>query len=41
MDLLYQFLTGDESRQRTEYIVEAFEAMQGQIKKERRTVLKH
>ena len=38
MELLYQYLSGDEFRQRVEAIVEAFEAMQGQLNKERRAM---
>ncbi len=41
MELLYQYLAGDEFSQRVEAIVEAFEAMQGQIRKERRAMEKH
>jgi len=41
MELLYQYLAGDEFRQRVEAIVEAFEAMQGQIQRERRAMEKH
>lgn len=41
MELLYQYLAGDEFRQRVETIVEAFEAMQTQIQKERRAMEKH
>ncbi|MFM1891321.1 MAG: hypothetical protein RLZ44_398, partial [Pseudomonadota bacterium] len=41
MELLYQYLSGDEFRQRVETIVEAFEAMQAQIQKERRAMEKH
>lgn len=41
MELLYRYLAGDEFRQRVETIVEAFEAMQGQIQKERRAMEKH
>lgn len=40
MELLYQYLAGDEFRQRVETIVEAFEAMQVQIQKERRAMEK-
>jgi hypothetical protein len=40
MELLYQYLAGDEFRQRVEAIVEAFEAMQGQIQRERRAMAK-
>jgi hypothetical protein len=40
MELLYQYLAGDEFRQRVEAIVEAFEAMQGQIQRERRAMEK-
>lgn len=38
MELLYQYLAGDEFRQRVETIVEAFDALQGQIMKERRAM---
>ncbi|MEJ2575887.1 MAG: DUF2130 domain-containing protein [Gammaproteobacteria bacterium] len=41
MELLYQYLSGDEFRQRVETIVEAFEAMQAQIHKERRAMERH
>ncbi len=41
MELLYQYLAGDEFRQRVETIVEAFEAMQAQIQKERRAMERH
>jgi hypothetical protein len=41
MELLYQYLAGDEFRQRVETIVEAFEAMQMQLQKERRAMQKH
>jgi hypothetical protein len=41
MELLYHYLSGDEFRQRVEAIVEAFDAMQGQIHKERRAMEKH
>jgi len=40
MELLYQYLSGDEFRQRVEAIVEAFEAMQSQIQRERRAMEK-
>jgi hypothetical protein len=40
MELLYQYLAGDEFRQRVEAIVEAFEAMQAQIQRERRAMEK-
>ncbi len=40
MELLYQYLSGDEFRQRVEAIVEAFSAMQGQIQRERRAMEK-
>jgi hypothetical protein len=38
MELLYQYLSGDEFRQRVEAIVEAFEAMQLQLNRERRAM---
>lgn len=38
MELLYQYLSGDEFRQRVEAIVEAFEAMQTQLNRERRAM---
>ncbi len=41
MELLYEYLSGEEFRQRVESIVEAFEAMQLQIQKERRAMEKH
>jgi hypothetical protein len=41
MEMLYEYLAGDEFRQRVETIVEAFEAMQVQIHKERRAMEKH
>lgn len=41
MELLYRYLSGEEFRQRVESIVEAFEAMQLQIQKERRAMEKH
>ena len=40
MELLYQYLAGDEFRQRLEAIVEAFTAMQAQIQRERRAMEK-
>jgi hypothetical protein len=40
MELLYQYLAGDEFRQRVEAIVEAFTAMQLQIQRERRAMEK-
>ncbi len=40
MELLYQYLSGDELRHRVEAIVEAFSAMQGQIQRERRAMEK-
>lgn len=40
MELLYQYLSGDEFRQRVEAIVEAFTAMQAQLAKERRAMEK-
>lgn len=40
MELLYQYLSGDEFRQRVEAIVEAFEAMQLQLNRERRAMEK-
>ena len=41
MELLYQYLAGDEFRQRVETIVEAFEAMQSQLQKEQRAMQRH
>ena len=41
MALLYEYLAGDEFRQRVEAIVEAFEAMQSQLRKEQRAMQKH
>jgi len=41
MELLYQYLAGDEFRQRVETIVEAFEAMQNQLLKEQRAMQRH
>ncbi len=41
MELLYQYLAGDEFRQRVEAIVEAFGALQGQVQRERRAMEKH
>lgn len=38
MELLYQYLAGDDFRQRVETIVEAFEALQSQLQKERRAM---
>jgi hypothetical protein len=38
MELLYRYLAGDEFRQRVEAIVEAFEAMQSQMQRERRAM---
>jgi hypothetical protein len=38
MELLYQYLSGDEFRQRVEAIVEAFAAMQDQLTRERRAM---
>jgi hypothetical protein len=38
MELLYNYLAGDEFRQRVEAIVEAFEGMQAQIQRERRAM---
>jgi hypothetical protein len=40
MELLYQYLAGEEFRQRVEAIVEALEAMQSQIQRERRAMEK-
>ena len=40
MELMFQYITGDEFRQRIETIVSAFEAMQLQIIKERRSMEK-
>ena len=41
MELLYQYLAGDEFRQRVEAIVEAFGALQGQVQRERRAMERH
>jgi hypothetical protein len=41
MELLYQYLAGDEFRHRVEAIVEAFTALRGQLDKERRAMNKH
>ncbi len=41
MALLYDYLAGDEFRQRVETIVEAFEAMRAQLEKERRAMTRH
>ncbi len=41
MELLWRYLSGDEFRQRVEAIIEAFDAMQLQIHKERRAMEKH
>lgn len=40
MERLYEYLSGDEFRQRVEAIVEAFEAMQTQLNRERRAMEK-
>jgi hypothetical protein len=40
MELLYEYLSGNEFRQRVEAIVEAFEAMQLQLNRERRAMEK-
>ena len=40
MELLYEYLSGNEFRQRVEAIVEAFEAMQSQLNRERRAMEK-
>lgn len=40
MELLYEYLSGNEFRQRVEAIVEAFEAMQAQLNRERRAMEK-
>lgn len=41
MELLYQYLAGDEFRHRVEAIVEAFSALRVQLDKERRAMHKH
>lgn len=41
MELLWRYFSQDEFRQRVETIIEAFEAMQTQIHKERRAMEKH
>lgn len=41
MEMLYHYLSGDEFRQRVEAIIEAFQALQEQINKERRAMTKH
>ena len=41
MAMLYDYLAGEEFRQRVETIVEAFQAMQEQIDKERRAMTRH
>lgn len=40
MEMLYEYLSGNEFRQRVEAIVEAFEAMQRQLNRERRAMEK-
>ncbi len=40
MELLYNYLTGDEFRQRVEAIVEAFTAMRTQLERERRAMMR-
>jgi len=40
MELLYQYLSGEEFRQRVAAIVEAFTAMQAQVQRERRAMKK-
>ncbi|MFQ5660500.1 MAG: DUF2130 domain-containing protein [Gammaproteobacteria bacterium] len=40
MEMLYQYLAGDEFRHKVEAIVEAFTAMHGQLHKERRAMEK-
>ncbi len=41
MEMLYQYLAGDEFRHRIEAIVEAFTAMRAQLDKERRAMQRH
>jgi hypothetical protein len=41
MELLYNYLSGDEFRHRVEAIVEAFTAMRSQLEKERRAMTRH
>lgn len=41
MELLYQYLAGDEFRQKVETIVEGFTALRQQLDKERRAMTKH
>jgi hypothetical protein len=41
MELLYNYLSGDEFRHRVEAIVEAFTAMRSQLDKERRAMTRH
>ena len=41
MELLYEYLTGNEFRQRVESIIDAFTALDGQVKKERRLMERH
>jgi hypothetical protein len=41
MELLYQYLAGDEFRHRIEAIVEAFTAMRAQLDRERRAMQRH
>jgi hypothetical protein len=41
MDLLYEYLSGEEFRHRVEAMVEAFMAMQDQLQKERRAMERH
>ncbi len=41
MEMLYQYLAGDEFRHRVETIAEAFTAMQSQLGRERRAMTRH
>jgi hypothetical protein len=41
MEMLYNYLAGDEFRHRVEAIVEAFTAMRSQLERERRAMTKH
>lgn len=41
MEMLYQYLAGDEFRHKVEAIVEAFSAMRAQLDKERRAMTRH
>ncbi|MBJ6612038.1 MAG: DUF2130 domain-containing protein [Candidatus Thiothrix moscowensis] len=41
MELLYRYLSGEEFRQQVESIIDAFDAMQAQIQKERRAMESH